>query len=322
MNRDQELEAFKRLPINQVAAVFGYKIDRKKSSRHSAVMIRGVNDKIVCSTSSRDGHGIFFSVNDNSLKGSIIDLVQNVTGGNLGRVRVELRPFLDNPGMLPSSPQECGEELRPTSPDFLAVMARYSSFEVINEHQPYLCDERKIPIDMLLSERFHGRVRHDPVRGGVVFPHFGSPDGSLDRVLTGYEIRGVDLNVFSKGGRKGLWPSNAFEQDERLCICESSIDALSYAVLKVGAKLSRFVSIGGQLNPEQPTLIASAIEKLPRGEVVAAVDNDEGGDQLADKITAVFNKVGRSDLSLRIDVPEIRGIDWNKVLLSQPEPGR
>lgn len=320
--RDDELETMKRLPINQVAAAFGYRVDRKKSSRHSAVMQSEAGDKIVCSTSRVDGHGVFFSIADNA-SGSVIDLVQKLTGGNLGQVRRELRPLLA-PGALPNELDLSGGELRPVAPDLLGVLSRFSAFEPLDGAHGYLSKDRRIPGDLIASPRFAGRIRHDPARGGVIFPHYGSPDGSRDRVLTGYEIRGPDVNVFSKGGRKGLWPSNAFDEDERLCICEGSIDALSYAILRMDLAVTRFVSIGGQLNPEQPALITSAIERLPCGEVTLAIDNDEGGDLLSQKLLQIFERSGRSDLSVRVDVPETRGADWNQVLLDKsaaaPEP--
>ena len=312
--QDEELEAFKRLPINFAAASLGYKIVKAKSSKHSAVMVRD-GHKIVCSTARHDGHGVFFAT-DNTVSGSIIDLAKHVTGGNLGVARKTLRPLLQAGG-LPQDFETAGWKLDPSKTDFLSVLARFSNFDPVTSRHAFLSGTRRLPEQLISSERFSGRVFHDPAKGTAIFPHYGSPDGSRDRCLTGYTIKGENgLTMFSKGGKKGLWPSNATPEDHTLVICESAIDALSYAALKHGSEaLARYVSTGGQLNPEQPALIQSAIEKLPAdGEVTIAVDNDAGGDQLTRTLTKIFNDANRSDLALSVDVPPTRGHDWNREL--------
>ena len=224
-----------------------------------------------------------------------------------------LRPLLQ-PGGLPILAEECGGRLKPTTVDFLSVLARFSNFELMKTPHSYLCHRRKIPADTLLHDRFLGRIFHDTQNGNAIFPHYGSPDGSRDRCLTGYVIKNGGMTMFSKGGKKGLWPSNAFDRDTKLVIAEAAIDALSYSVLHCDLAKTRFVSTGGQLNPDQPMLLQSAISNLPAGEVVLAFDNDEGGEQLTEKLTCIFDDVNRSDLELRSDVPPSRGGDWNAVL--------
>ena len=313
-NSDDELEAFKRLPINYAAAAFGYRIIKKKSSRHSAVMVGKNGHKIICSTARHDRHGIFFST-DGHHSGSIIDLVQYVTGENLGGVRKALRPLLHDGG-LPNNLDEAGWKLEPSITDFLGVLARFSNFEHISSRHAFLCDTRQICEPLLLSDRFNGRIFHDPANGNAIFPHWGTPDGSNDRCLVGYVIKNDGLTMFSKGGKKGLWPSNVHPDDHTLVICESAIDALSYATLKHGpAAPVRYVSTGGQLNPEQPALLQSAIARLPANSTVTiAVDNDDGGDLLTRTLTHIFNAISRKDLILSVDRPETRGFDWNRAL--------
>lgn len=313
-NSHDELEAFKRLPINFAAASFGYRIDKKKSSKHSAVMVGKDGHKIVCSTARHDGHGVFFSTSDN-VSGSIIDLVSHHLGGaNLGVVRKALRPLLETGG-LPDHVDDAGWKLEPTTTDFLGVLARFSNFEAITAPHPFLSDTRQIADSVLLNDRFKGRIFNDPSKGTAIFPHWGSPDGSSDRCLTGYTIKHDGLTMFSKGGKKGLWPSNATANDNQLVICEAAIDCLSYACVKAKIDLTRYIATGGQLNPEQPALIQSAIAKLPAGsEVTIAVDHDDAGDQLTQTLSKIFNAAKRDDLRLTIDRPETRGFDWNRHL--------
>ena len=313
--QDEELEAFKRLPINFAAASLGYRIVPKKSSKHSAVMVGKDGHKIVCSTARHDGHGVFFSTSDN-VSGSIIDLAKHVTGGSLGVARKTLRPLLQAGGLAQDF-ETAGWKLEPSKTDFLSVLARFSNFEPVISPHAFLSGTRAIPEQLILSDRFSGRIFHDPAKGTAIFPHYGSPDGSRDRCLTGYTIKGENsLTMFSKGGKKGLWCSNATANDNRLAISEAALDSLSYACLKNDLDRTRFISTGGQLNPEQPALIQSAIEKLPHhddgGEVIIAVDNDAGGDQLTQKITRIFEAANRNDLALTTDVPPTRGHDWNR----------
>ncbi len=72
---------------------------------------------------------------------------------------------------------------------------------------PYLENERSIPIDLLTSERFLGRIKID-ARGNAVFPHFDAEG------LTGYELKNSNFTGFASGGTKALWVSNT-ETDDR-----------------------------------------------------------------------------------------------------------
>ena len=61
------------------------------------------------------------------------------------------------------------------------------------------------------------------------------------------------------------------------------------------------------------------MQKTPEGsKIILAVDHDSGGDAIADYIEPIFRHVrdtlGRTDLELVIDRPEIHGQDWNDVL--------
>ena len=92
--RPEELEDFKsRINLSEYAAACGYRLDRKASSRNSAVMVRSPGDKIIIALGT-DRHWIYFAVGEDRDSGSIVDFVQNRQGGNLGDVRKELRPWL------------------------------------------------------------------------------------------------------------------------------------------------------------------------------------------------------------------------------------
>jgi hypothetical protein len=171
---------------------------------------------------------------------------------------------------------------------------------------PYLEGERCIPPALLRSDRFAGRVRSD-ARGNSVFPHFDQEG------LCGYEIKNSGFSGFAPGGSKGLWLSNVRDDDNRLVLCESAIDALSFAVIYPDER-TRYASIGGKMNPVQPELVRATIARMPNGsEIVAAMDSDAAGAKLAAAVRGAFDLSGRDDLRFAMVEP-FGGKDWNEIL--------
>jgi hypothetical protein len=178
---------------------------------------------------------------------------------------------------------------------------------------PYLEQVRCVPATLLGAPRFAGQVRIDS-RGNAVFPHF---DGAG---LCGYEIKNQRFTGFAAGGQKGLWLSHRRLQDRRLVLAESAIDALSYAALFPDAEdQTRYASLGGTPNLQQPALVQALIARLPeRSEIVAAFDADEAGRRLVDRLRLAVAGVaaarGRTDLIFRAHLPAQEGEDWNQIL--------
>ena len=307
--RAEELEDFKtRINLSEYAAACGYRLDRKASSRNSAVMIRAPGDKIIIARSI-DRHWIYFSVGEERDSGSIIDFVQNRQGGTLGDVRKELRPWLEG---RPSDSQPSLDFLpilEPASRDLIAVRVHYEAMRPIDGSHRYLENERRIPADVLCHPRFAGRIRLDSY-GNAIFPHWNQ-DG-----LCGYEIKNRNFTGFAPGGEKGLWGSKIGPDDSKLVIAETAIDALSYFAFK-GPPGARYVSTAGALNSVQPELILATINKLrPQSEVILALDNDNGGMQLATRISSIFDQFDARGCVLKTDLPATAGQDWNDVLCS------
>jgi hypothetical protein len=249
---------------------------------------------------------VYFSVRDDRDHGSLIDFVQFRQNLSLGAVRKELRPWIGQPPV----PVPSFNVLPKTAKDRMRVEAEYARMQDALRH-PYLEGERDIPARLLELERFAGRVRMD-ARGNAVFPHFDQ-DG-----LCGYEIKNNGFTGFAAGGSKGLWFSRAGDDDSRLVVCESAIDALSHAALFADDR-ARYASIGGKPNPQQPELIRAAVARMPVGsEIVAAMDNDADGAALAGVVRQAVELSGRDDL--RFVVHEPFGFkDWNDQLRAKPQ---
>ena len=312
MNEDGELEAFKRdIDVRQFAASLGYEIDPRESWRGSTVMRRGA-DKIVVKR-NRNHHYVFFSVRDDTDHGTIIDFVQRRQRLNLGAVRQVLRPWIGQPAVG----QPLLTQLKPTSKDRMRVESEYRLMAMVLRH-PYLEHERCLPVAVLASRRFAGRVRMDD-RGNAVFPHF---DGEG---LCGYEIKNTGFTGFAAGGTKGLWFSHTGPDDRRLVLAESAIDALSHATLfPDAADQTRYASLGGKPNSKQPDLVKATIVKLPKGSpIVAAFDADRAGRVLVGvvrlAVAAVAIETARTDLVFNVHLPVQEDEDWNQVLQEQSQ---
>ena len=101
--RVKQLERFKtEINLIEYATSIEYKYLRDESSPSSAVLRHDSGDKILVVTDTMH-RGIYFSLNDERDRGTIVDFVQNRLNLNLGEVRKELRPWLSY-GDEPSAP--------------------------------------------------------------------------------------------------------------------------------------------------------------------------------------------------------------------------
>jgi len=301
MDRD-ELDAFKRADLRVYAASLGYSLDKRESWRGSAVLRHANGDKIIVSLKP-DGHYTYWSVRSDDDRGTIIDFVKHRKGLNLGAIRKELRAWTGMPS--PALPSYAALDV--THKDRNRVEMEFGKMKDAARHS-YLENERGIPAELLMQERFAGRIRVD-ARGNAVMPHFDQYG------LCGFEKKNIGFTGFSSGGTKGLWLSHTNADDERLVFCESAIDAMSYALFNPDAEdRTRYASVGGKLNSMQPELIRAAIARIPSAaESVAAFDADEAGRALAEIVMRAVELSGRADVKFRIHEPPAGFKDWNDV---------
>ena len=294
-----ELEQFKTaINLTEFAASRGYALDRRESSRASATMRHPDGDKIIISK-SLTGDWVYFSIRDDRDNGSVIDFLQKRGGGSLGQVRKTLRAFCGS--ARPVVPvTDYIPQLLPLSHDRSAAVLAYSQAKFRGD-VPYLIG-RGLDAALQGHERFFERFKIDN-RGNVLFPHYDK-DG-----LCGFEIKNKGFTGFSAGGLKGLWYSLCKTTDKTLVLAESAIDGFSYHALNPD-NFTRYMSTGGAMNPLQPVLIRAAMERMPRGSVVAlAFDHDAGGEKLAEEIRAL----APAGLDVRRPLPPV-GKDWNEAL--------
>jgi hypothetical protein len=309
MGRDEELEHFKSdINLSEFAASRGYALDRRESSRNSAVMRHPDGDKIVIARNDTSGDWIYFSVRDDRDNGTVIDFLQNRGGGSLGIVRKTLRAWLGSPRPAGVQLHAFARDLVPVSRDRSGVIKAWELARVCTA-LPYLTS-RGLGPEVLALPRFVGCVRVDQ-RNNALFPHYDKEG------LCGFEVKNRGFTGFAPGGIKGLWYSSARRTDHWLVFVESAIDAYSFHLIH-GGDSARYMSTGGEFSPQQrgnlelkqPGLLRSAMEKMPEGSVIIlGFDNDGPGELLAEEVKALV-PAGRT---VRRMVPDT-GKDWNEGL--------
>lgn len=297
---DLELEKFKtEIDLRAFAASRGFQLSRKDSWRGSAVMKHPRGEKIII---KRDGdrHWVFYSVKSDA-SGTVLDFAKHFLGLSLGAARKELRSFMG----LPSSALPTYPPLAKVVKDRIRVERAYARMQTAGRHV-FLENERGIPRHLLASRRFAGRIRTD-ARGNAVFPQF---DGEG---LSGFEIKGPGWTSFATGGTKSLFTSHAQRGDNRFALCESGVDALSYAAL-FPDEHTRYGSLGGRPSPSQRELIRAAAAALPASAtIIAAMDADAAGRDIAELVREAVMLAARPDLHFEIHEPQ--GFkDWNDQL--------
>ena len=296
------MERFKtEINLVSYAQTQGYEYLQRESSRISAVLRHQSGDKIVVATDT-DGHGVYFSLRDNHDNGTIIDFVQHRRNLSLTEVRKELRDWLGESKTRPSKFRPV-DKPQPITRERLGVIKAARLFKVAHSH-PYL-EQQGLERSILKNARFLGTVAIDE-GGNAIFPHYDR-DG-----LTGYSIKNSNFTGFSPGGTKALWQSNQQQNDTRLVITETAIDALSYHQLfSHQNSKTRYIATGGTISPLQLELISTAMAEMTNlgGSIAIATDNDEMGHKMAKTLC----DLATSKAQVERHVPQV-GKNWYEVL--------
>ncbi|QDU98613.1 DUF3991 and TOPRIM domain-containing protein [Lignipirellula cremea] len=310
--RSDELNGFKtQINLCEFAADRGFVLDRRHSSRSSAVMRHPSGDKIIVARAA-NRHWIYFNVHDDRDQGTIIDFLQYRDRLTLGGVRKALRSWTGGSSTANIPTQPLFEDLVPSEHDAGRVLATWMRAQPIPGAHAYL-EQRHISRQVLADPIFADRIRIDG-RRNALFPHWNS-----DAEICGFEVKNAGFTGFAPGGVKGLWASRPRPNDCELYICETAIDALSAAQL-FGTERKRFLSTAGQVSPYQSELLRSAATKMPPGStILLATDNDPAGRKLAYAIQTSLAAADLPDKQIVTRLPEGEGADWNDVLRQRLE---
>lgn len=310
-NSKEELERFKReiSLIDFWVANGGQVLER---STRNSYRIRWNGEKFLVSK-NENGHWLFQGIDDETKRGSIVDLCNLMGMQNLGQIRKYLRQLIapvrgdeekterntESEKVKQSTcvePAAGGfEELRRLSWDTLVRM------EIWKER----C------IDPLQLKEFLQEVYTDK-HGNLCFPIINSQGEVI-----GYEVKGRNgfkLNYKSKQGLAFIGVNSIL--NEAIVITESVFDALAYEALRQRPKRFHdclYLSTSGQLTNNQVQQIKDlirhkkAVGRLNR--VVLAFDNDAQGRKYAQKLKEHLK-------NLEVEVTEHYSFqkDWNDEL--------
>lgn len=276
------------------AALFGYEIDRKKSTKTSIAM-KSHSDKVIISR--KHGMWVYFSVSDDQDSGTIVDFVANRSNKTMPEIAQLLS---DWSGLGAPAPYYKVDE--PTY-DVQRVQKIFSKCSPAYHH-PYL-ESRGIRSDLLNSSRFRGRIFVDRFRNAV-FPHYEN------KQVCGLELKNSDRGLLVKGSKKTFWRSNTLASDTNIIITEAVIDALSYQQL-FQPQDTMYLATGGGVSQKQCDLLIHLLTTLSCRKIVIATDNDQGGDRIAERIGKTIEQ---SEFQGKISRhrPLKSGADWNDVL--------
>lgn len=299
-----ELERFKKeIDLVQYVSNHDYsEIDKSQSSRTCLILRRRFDNGKIAVSRSNEGHFLYYDFRCGR-GGSIIDFVMHHTGSTLGQTRKRLRQVL---GIRVNSFSHTARLQNCQSPgkNRREIAREYAETKPLKRSSAYL-ESRGIGALCVLDDRFAGSVREDRY-GNVCFPYFDFYG------IVGIEKRNRNFKHYSKGGLKGLWKSNLKERDSQAVICESPIDALSYAKLHCREKeRTRYLALGGQISRFQWELIDGVMNKyrLKKIRVVLAFDNDAAGNRYVHQFQERY-----SEFLFKVSLPPTQKQDWNDVL--------
>jgi len=288
--------------LAEFAASYGYQIDRKKSTKASLAMKTG-NNKIIITR--KRGIWIYFSVFDERDRGTIIDFVRNRTSQTLPEIARTLAQWAGTATSLPVR----GFAVEDQRFDQDRVKAIFDKCRPVTRHQ-YL-ESRGLNSELLGSPRFKNQIFIDRYQNAV-FPH------NYKHEVCGLEIKNASRGLMVKGSRKTFWRSNSFTNDKILVITEAVIDALSYQQIHDHKDYLYFATSGGvssgQLHMLNDFLKNTGSIKC----VILAMDNDKGGQRIADRIAESLRINGFPTEEVIGHPPFREGRDWNDELSNFP----
>lgn len=311
----EELQQLERnLNLVDFAIAEGYVKNVKKSTRSSIHLEHPHGDRIVVKPDPIE-FDTYFSTQDNSDCGTIVDFIQRRQNLGLAQIRQLLRRLSKEKTpsrkrlrvILPDHlKQRVNKQLqmKKESEKLLSQRQWVNSLTLLESHS-YLEGDLGLSAATFKGDRFADRVLLDQ-SNNVVFP-YSNDSGSV----SGYELRNRELKGFRQGGVKSLWRSNQKDSDRKLVIVKSPIDALSHYQLKQDKHI-RYIATGGTFSALQKQMLKAEIDKMiaNSNEIIIATDNDDAGEKLAREIKQLVRfPYGKREKPL--------AKDWNDDLLAQ-----
>ncbi|MBD3797611.1 MAG: toprim domain-containing protein [Campylobacterales bacterium] len=292
----QELNHFKTsINIAELSTAMGYEKDRDKSTLNAPVMKHPSGDKIVVGLDRSDGHYVYFNPHNDSDKGTVIDFIKNRTDKSLGWIRKFCRAWLHNPQPVQNIKVTASNK---DTHKIISLWERLSNDEMILTF-------RGVGYNTMEWISKSGRVRYDSKEKALYFPMYDING------LCGIEKRTENDKRIIEGSTKGIHTIGNLAEAQRIVIFESPVDMLSYKQLGKGKYGDFYVSTMGSIGESGENSLKAIFERNKTAKIILAVDRDEGGQKIIDKIATISNR----DMYRQ----EPKGKDWNEDLQHKQE---
>ena len=272
----KDLEAIKRMPLETIAARWGYVRDTHASTPMNPVL-RGPGLPKIVLKRQMNGHWTYFNTKDPDDNGTAVDFMKN-RSLSFAAIRATRRAtFLDTWRRAREHP----------APPWL--IRRGIRRATLDTWKPLIrCDDK----------------------GHVLFAH-----RNARRIITGFEIAPPDgPRRFATGGRRALFAlaSRTPEDITALVITEGAVNALSLAQIDGCPTEHAFLSTAGAPGAAQCAQISHAARILTAlTTIVLAQDGDAAGDRQADTLRSKVDIPARVRMTRRRP-PD--NTDWNDIL--------
>ena len=249
-----DFDAIKRMPLETIAAAWGYVRDPEATSSTNPVLRAPGLPKLV--TGCRDnGHWACFNTRDSDDNGTAIDFMLR-----RGMSFADIRDRFRNPAPAATDFRALWHQATPhPAPKWLT--GRGIARETLDTYRPLIRCDRK---------------------GQVLIAH-----RDQRRTLTGFEIGPPDgVRRFATGGTRSLFALCADAENlHALVMTEGAVNALSLAQIIQCPTHQAFLSTAGAPSSRQCRQISLAAHRLPRLKtVILAQDHDEAGERQAETL--------------------------------------
>ena len=306
-----EIQRFKT-DINLVEfaeRTYGFQVRLDKCSktnlarRYNIVMSNGV-DHILVSQKQDSNEWVYADAGDIKAKvgGDIFKLIEWQEGKKFGEAIKALRHYAGTQDYAPQTTINLTQDRGPDK-DLDKIHKAIAHRKPVMESD-YLENTRQIARETFTNPLFKDRVLKG-YNGFIIFPHHN------ENGLVGYEYRGEGGKGFAKHGYKGLWFSRIPKVVEKMVFTESPIEALCHFEYHNNPINTLYLSAGGTWKEEVSHLIAKVINKHPDAEIIAAFNNDKGGQDQTQELQIIAHKAKRNIIT---QAPPREGQDWNNLL--------
>jgi len=270
----KEIDIFKEdISLTDFALNCDFEIDEKKSTKTSIVLKKD-NEKIIISKDKLTNHNTFFNL-ETGKGGTIIDFYKKYVNAKkqFWQILADLRKYHKTGGYK--------YNLIPTTKDILEVKKEVLRLKPLTELNIYL-KSKKISQETL--DEFSPYIHQDN-RNNTIFihKHFSQIDKKIDIETCGIERKNKDFK--QQHGEKGLWGKKVGNSRD-FFIFESPVDALSFYQLH--KREGNYISTGGNMSKKQIEDLQTLLKQQNPDKINLCVDNDIGGDNLADRLNGIF----------------------------------